>query len=200
MDGVLVDVESSWAWVHDHFGVNNDHSLEAYLNGEIDSREFVRRDVALWKGSDPSVSKADIVDRLKKAPVMKGFEESLSILNERYHTAIISGGLKPLAEQIGEKHFDRIMANDIEEKNGRLTGEAVIEVGLKNKGEAFDQLVEEMDIKPKNTAAVGNSHFDTPMLKKAGKGIAFNPCDEEVRDAGDIIIEERDLKKIIQAL
>ena len=48
LDGVLVDVMSSWAFVHEHYGVNNDTSLEAYLSGEIDDHEFMRLDIALW--------------------------------------------------------------------------------------------------------------------------------------------------------
>jgi len=60
MDGVLADVESSWVYVHRHFGVNNDHSLFAYLRGEIDDLEFIRRDINLWKQKDPGITCARI--------------------------------------------------------------------------------------------------------------------------------------------
>ncbi|HEX2065545.1 MAG TPA: hypothetical protein VHI93_01910 [Candidatus Thermoplasmatota archaeon] len=33
MDGVLIDVGSSWVMVHRHFGVQNEASLHAYLRG-----------------------------------------------------------------------------------------------------------------------------------------------------------------------
>ena len=36
MDGVLVDYESSWTWVHDHFGVKSEESISAFVRGEID--------------------------------------------------------------------------------------------------------------------------------------------------------------------
>ena len=48
LDGVLVDTFSSWVWMHEYFGVNNDHSLFAYQRGEIDYLEFMRRDIQLW--------------------------------------------------------------------------------------------------------------------------------------------------------
>lgn len=200
MDGVLVDCESSWEWVHDHFEVDNDHSLKAYLNGEIDNVEFIRRDVSLWKDSDPDVSKEDIVNILKKVPLMNGFEKCIPTMSEEYHTAIISGGMKPLAEYIGKNYFDRIMANDFEEKDGEVICKPVIEVELKDKGSAFDQLIREMDIPAKNTAAVGNSHFDVPLLEKAGKGIAFDPVDAKVKKAADKIIEKKDLTLVRQSL
>lgn len=200
MDGVLVDTHSSWKWVHDTLGVNNDTSLKAYMKDEIDDLEFIRRDIHLWKSVDPKISKKDIVDILKDAPTMKGFDECIPYIGENFITAIISGGLKPLAEQVAEEHFDEIMANDIEQRNGKLTGEGILEVKLKDKGEAFERLLSDLDVEEERCVAVGNSHIDTPMIKKAGMGIAFNPADEEVKKSADVIIEDKDLSLILDHL
>ncbi len=200
MDGVLVDVRSSWAWVHDYFGVNNEDSLEAYLNGEIDDLEFIRRDIDLWKSVDRYICRDDLIEILQDVPLMEGFEECIPAISNDYQTAIISGGLKPLAKYIGRNYFDRIMANDVEEVDGRLTGEGILEVGLKDKGKAFERLLLESGIKRGETAAVGNSHIDAPMLKKAGKGIAFNPDDEKVKEAADRTIDEKDLTLLLNEL
>ncbi len=200
MDGVLVDVLSSWAWVHHHFGVNNEDSLEAYMNGEIDDLEFIGRDLQLWKSFDGDIGREDILEILQGAPLMNGFEECIPVLNEKYMTAIISGGLKPLAEYIGENYFDRIMANDVKEVDGKLTGEGILEVELKNKGKAFERLLSEIDVDKKETVSIGNSHTDVPMLKRAKIGIAFNPADTKVKKAADIIIEEKDLSLLLEWL
>ncbi len=200
MDGVLVDVCSSWAWVHDYFGVNNEDSLEAYLNGEIDDLEFIRRDIDLWKSVDRYICRDDLIDILQNVPLMDGFEECIPALSKNYTTAIISGGLKPLAKYIGTDYFDRIMANDVEEVDGRLTGEGILEVELKDKGKAYERLLLEMGSEKRKTAAIGNSHIDAPMLKKAGKGIAFNPADEEVKEAADKIIDKKDLTLLLDEL
>jgi len=200
MDGVLVDVISSWAWVHDHFGVDNEDSLEAYMNGEIDDLEFIARDIELWKSLKGDIGREDILEILQEVPVMDGFEECIPVLSEKYKTAVISGGLKPLAEYIGENYFDRIMANDLKEVDGRLTGEAILEVELKGKGKAFEKLLSEMDVDEKETVSVGNSHIDAPMLKRARTGIAFNPTDEKVKKAANIIIEEKDLSLLLEWL
>ncbi|MEF8835626.1 MAG: HAD family phosphatase [Candidatus Thermoplasmatota archaeon] len=200
MDGVLVDVSSSWAWVHDHFGVNNDESLEAYMNGNIDDLEFIRRDIELWKSVERSICKEDIIDILHEVPQMDGYEECIPVLSRKYKTAIISGGLRPLAEFLDGSYFDRIMANDVEEIDGKLTGEGILDVELKNKGKAFDKLLSEMEVEEKETAAIGNSHIDTPMLKKAEMGIAFDPADKKVKESADIIIEEKDLSLLLEWL
>ena len=44
MDGVLVDTISSWSFIHQHYGLNNEASVKAYVKGEIDDSEFIRRD------------------------------------------------------------------------------------------------------------------------------------------------------------
>jgi len=200
MDGVLVDVMSSWAWVHDHFDVNNDDSLKAYKKGKIDDLEFIRRDIELWKKADGEISRRDVLEIVKDIPLIDGFEETIPLICEKYRTAVISGGLKVLAENIGRDKFDRIMANDMEEKKGKLTGEAILEVKLRDKGEAMDRLLTEMDIDQKHTAAIGNSRTDAPMLKKAAKGIAFNPADEKIKEAADIVINKKDLTRLLDEL
>ncbi len=197
MDGVLVDTHSSWRWVHDKFRVDNDKSLEAYMEGEITDLEFIRRDIELWRSIDPEISKEDITDILKDAPKMNGFNRSIPYIGENFNTAIISGGLKPLAEHVGGKHFDRIMANDIEEREDKLTGEGVLEVKLRDKGEAFERLLSDFGVDEDECVAIGNSHVDTPMIRKSGLGIAFNPADEEVIESADVIIEEKDLSLLL---
>jgi len=40
MDGTLVDVVSSWAAVHEHFGESNDESVRLFMTDQIDDVEF----------------------------------------------------------------------------------------------------------------------------------------------------------------
>jgi len=197
MDGVLVDVHSSWAFVHDHFDVSNDHSLEAYLNGEIDDLEFIRRDIALWKQKKEGISKSDLKKILKNVPIMPGYEDCLECFKEDgFKTAIISGGLKPLALMIGKDYFDHIKANDVDTDGKKLNGEGILEVPLNDKGKVFDELIRQLDISPEKTVSVGNSFIDAPMLERSGLGISFDPADEKVRYAADMVITEKDLTKV----
>lgn len=199
MDGVLVDVESSWVWIHNHFDVNNDHSLKLYLEGEIDDLEFIRRDIELWLDKKEDLNKNDIRYILSDVPLIDGFDRCLNHLKKKqYKTAIISGGLKPLAEQIGSDYFDIIKANDVEEIEGKLSGEGILEVQLKDKGAVFDELLADLEIEPEKCIAVGNSFIDAPMLEKAGLGVAFDPADEKVKKASDVIIEDKNLCNLLE--
>ncbi len=201
MDGVLVDVRSSWVWIHEHFGVDNNDSLEAYLRDEIDDLEFIRRDIALWKGRDEKLRKKDIVEILDEAPLMPGYNECMAVLRDNgFRTAIISGGLKPLAERISGNFFDNIYANDIIDEGYGLTGEGILEVELNNKGKVFEELLEKEGVDNEKVAAVGNSHIDCPMLERAGLGIAFNPEDEKVIRSADLVVKEKDLSVILEHL
>jgi len=93
MDGVLVDCGSSWVVVHDHFGVNNEASLELYLEREIDDLEFMRRDIALWKRECKDLHISLIRDILKKVPLMPNLHQVFETLKEHgLKTAIVSGG------------------------------------------------------------------------------------------------------------
>ncbi|HUS98972.1 MAG TPA: HAD hydrolase family protein, partial [Candidatus Thermoplasmatota archaeon] len=46
-------------------------------------------------------------------------------------------------------------------------------------------------------AAVGNSCFDLPMLEICGLGIAFNPEDACVVQCADVVVEDKDLSRLI---
>jgi phosphoserine phosphatase len=49
-------------------------------------------------------------------------------------------------------------------------------------------------------AAVGNSCFDIPMLEVCGLGIAFNPEDACIVQSADVVIEGKDLSRLIPAI
>jgi len=201
MDGVLADIQSSWVYVHDHFGVNNDHSLYAYLRGEIDDLEFIRRDIHLWKDRDPEVSMDKIRRILASVPLMPGAAQAVRQLRESgLKTAIVSAGIDLLAERIvGELDIDHQLANGlITDTKGKLSGEGVLRVKLMDKGDAVAQVGGLFRVKPKDIVSVGNSHYDVSMFRRSGKGIAFRPSDERVKEGADAIVEGEDLSGILK--
>ena len=46
-------------------------------------------------------------------------------------------------------------------------------------------------------AAVGNSCFDIPMFEVSGLSIAFNSWDDCTKKAADVVVNEKDLSKIL---
>jgi len=66
MDGVLVDAISSWKFIHDHYNMNNNASVEAYVKGEIDDAEFIRTDVNMWMKQKDPMTKTKLENLLSK--------------------------------------------------------------------------------------------------------------------------------------
>ena len=113
MDGVLIDVGSSWVMVHRHFGVENEASLRAYLNGEFDDREFIRRDAALWLRLKPKLRREDFEAIFRVPPFMAGVQRTVATLKaEGIEVAIVSGGVDVMAENVARRlEITRVAAN-----------------------------------------------------------------------------------------
>ncbi len=203
MDGVLTDCISSWKYVHDYFNTSNHRSVDKYLKGEIDDLEFIKKDVSLWKENGKFTSYEKLSKILYEIPVMKGAKDLFSFLKKnKIKTAIVSAGIDILAKKVA-KHLDIdfVFSNGFEfDDKGILTGEGVLNVELSYKDKNIAYLANSLDIEQKNCISVGNSCFDIPMFEASGIGIAFNPEDECVKKAADIIIEEKDLEKLISAI
>ena len=196
MDGVLVDIESSWEFVHKAFGIDGRENFERYLRGEFDYREFMRKDIGLWG----RVHVDQIRKILDQVPFMKGTKVTMDILrNSGYKTAIISSGLSVLAEKLQrELGLDYVFANDfLIDNEGFLTGEGNPVVELWNKEKVLQRLLKFLEIEPEHCAVVGDSIFDVSLFETAGLSIAFNSRDERVMKSADVSIESKDLRMIL---
>lgn len=196
MDGVLVDIESSWQFVHKRFNVNNTDNLKEFLNHIISYDEFMEKDIALWR----RVNIETLKNILSEVPLMKGAELAVTQLRkEGYKTAIISAGISILAERIQQElRIDHIYANKIiAHKNGILTGKGEEVVNLLNKIAVLRELASKEHMTLLNCAVIGDTIFDVPVFKAAGFSIAFNTNNEQVREAADVVVEGKDLKDIL---
>jgi phosphoserine phosphatase len=203
MDGVLLDTVSSWKYVHEHFGTTNERSILSYLRGDIDYLEFIRRDVSLWKQNGQHVTKQTLLDIMNAIPFIDGAKECISYLKKhQIQTAIVTAGMTLLADRVArDLGIEYVFANEVSVgADGRLTGEGVLHVELTEKDRNIWELAEQLQIPLDACAAVGNSCFDIPMLEICGLGIAFNPEDDCVKTSADVVIEGKDLKKLIPVL
>jgi phosphoserine phosphatase len=203
MDGTLVDVVSSWAAVHDHFGENNAEALRLFVEDKIDDWEFIRRDVALWWKHDPSITLAEVDRILARVPLMPGAEPLFRELRRhRVETAIVSGGIDLLAERVArELGISHVVANGLKaDPEGRLTGEGIVRVPIKRKGLAVRTLQAELGVSKSESAAVGNSDIDVAMFEACALGIAFLPADDHVRRHATRIVTAHDLSECLPYL
>jgi phosphoserine phosphatase len=203
MDGVLTDILSSWKHIHDYFGTTNEQSVSEYLEGKIDDLEFIRRDVSLWKENGELVTVDKLREILFDIPLMKGAPQTIETLrSNNVKTGIVSAGLDILGERVKrELGIDYVFANGVKtDRYGRLTGEGILGVMLVHKDETVRRLATQARVPLERCAAVGNSCFDIPMFETCSLGVAFNPEDECVRQAADVVIEGNDLRNVLPAL
>lgn len=204
MDGTLTDRVSSWEWVHKHFGVDNRASWESFLRGDIDDLEFLRRDIALWKRASEGKLHLDRIRRaLDDIPLVPGARELVQALHrDRARTVIVTGGLDVLAERVCRElgihdHVGNGVCTDAE---GYLLDEGVLRVPVKDKGQPVRRILRELEVPPERAAAIGNSHQDAAMFEACGLGVAFDPSDDAVRKAADVVVEQKDLRLAIPHL
>ena len=203
MDGVIADIVSSWKFIHDYFHTDNMVSVEEYLKGNIDDMEFIRRDVLLWKENGKHITKNKLEEILLNVPLMKGAKDCMNALrNNNIKTVIVSAGLDILANRFqDELSMDYALSNGVKvDENGRLNGVGVLGVKLKKKDESIKKIATKFNINQDRIASVGNSCFDIPMFEQSGYGIAFNPEDDCVKKAADIVIEKKDLSLLLPLL
>jgi phosphoserine phosphatase len=199
MDGVLVDVRSSWQVIHQAFGASNRENLRLYSVGMISYRELMKRDIAIWG----RVRVDSIRKILSAVPIMPGALVTCETLKRAgVKTALLSAGISFLAERLQKiLLLDYVYANKVmTDPGGYLTGEGVEVVNLLDKTKALRSLIREAMVCLDECAAVGDSQNDIPVFRKAGLSIAFNSEDEVVRKAATVVVEEKDLTGILPFL
>ncbi len=110
--------------------------------------------------------------------------------------AIVSGGIDLVYSRVKkELLFDYCVANVLEVKRGVLTGELRMVVGLHNKKQCLDNILESQDLRIpyKHMIMVGDNHNDRELLQTVkdagGLGLAIHPEDETVVNAANHTIK-----------
>jgi len=145
----------------------------AAMDGEIDFAEALKRRVELLAGLPVSVLE-DVRAKLRLTPGARTLVRTLQRLG--YVPAVVSGGfvevLAPLLAELDVTHFE---ANQLEIRDGVLTGRVVGEIlDRAGKARALRHFAAEVGVPLEQTVAVGDGANDIDMLSVAGLGIAFN--------------------------
>ncbi|BAO77244.1 phosphoserine phosphatase SerB [Winogradskyella sp. PG-2] len=146
---------------------------ESAMQGEIDFNESFKRRMNLLKGLKEDVLQ-EVAERL---PITKGARRLIDTLhNYGFKTAILSGGFTYFGHYLQKKlDIDYVYANQLEIKDGALTGGYIGEIVDGNKkAEYLKEIAEKESIDIGQTIAVGDGANDLQMLNLAGLGIAFH--------------------------
>jgi phosphoserine phosphatase len=146
---------------------------ESAMLGEIDFNESFIRRMKLLKGLREEV----LHDVAVNLPITKGARRLIDTLKSYgFKTAILSGGFTYFGYYLQkELGIDYVYANELEIKDGLLTGGYVGEiVNGDKKAEYLIELSEKEGINIDQTIAIGDGANDLPMLNLAGLGIAFH--------------------------
>lgn len=166
------------------------------MRGELDFFESLTERVSYLKGLP-----VDKINEIcKHLPHMNGAEKVVKGLKDNgYKVVCFSGGFKnatiPFSEKLG---IDAEFSNILHSKDGVLTGLVGGEMMFNDsKGKMLLRLQKLLDVTQENTLTVGDGANDLSMFKYAGKRVAF--CAKPVlKEKANIIIEEKDLSKILQ--
>jgi phosphoserine phosphatase len=196
LDGVLVDGKGSWMEVHSALGTEDraKKHAQAFFEGRITFEDWARLDTKLWEG----VPIKKIRGILYGVPLMEGVSETFRELKSSgYRTAIISGGLKMLADRIRDTFgLDYSFGNEFIIRGGKVAGVSG-DIDFYGKGKVLESAARSEGITTRQCACVGDHLNDIPMFKIDGYSIAFNPKDEEVVKHADEVVYGKNLKAIL---
>ncbi|MFW9962173.1 MAG: HAD family hydrolase [Candidatus Sifarchaeia archaeon] len=197
VDGTLTKHSSVWWRLHEHFDTTREGKLfyDQFFAGEITYDEWADLDAGLWKGKTLS----EVMKVVHSTQLALGAEEVIRILKDHHlKTAILSGGLDIMANDIGQRvGIDYVLTNKLYHKDGILTGEVKNRVAWGAKSEVISQISSHFSIPLEKTAFVGDGRNDMSVFEVVGLSIAFNPEDLEVADAADVVIRKDDLRAIL---
>jgi phosphoserine phosphatase len=169
---------------------------EMAMRGELDFFESLIMRVKLLEGLE--VKKVDEI--CHNLPYMPGAEETIKALKkDGVIVVVFSGGFRNATSYAKEiLGFDADFSNTLHSKDGILTGLVGGEMMFSHsKGDMLKRVQDILGITPQETMAVGDGANDLSMFKYAKTKVAF--CAKEVlKKEANIIIEEKDLTKILE--
>lgn len=195
LDGTLTDTRSIWQHLHDKFGTSDTgrRTAEMYRNGLIDYERWARLDAACWR----NVPLSDLLSALNDIRYTAGARETMEQLrNHGIRTGIVSAGLSVLADKAKiDLTADLAISNELKVEDGVLTGDVVVRVGPGNKTSVIEEAAWLLGADLQETVVVGDNVFDIP--EGAGLKIAFKPVTPQTRTAADVVVEDDDIRAIV---
>ena len=201
LDGTLTRERSIWEYIHQKLGKwygFAERYQERFLAGEISYDQFCELDAQVWKG----MRVVELLEIVKTVPFHPGADCLIDYLKGKgLRLALVSSGLSLLSNWVHEEYgFDYSVSNDLIQENGILTGKVRIQVYYDQKAEWVRTILNQFEVTPAETIAIGDSLGDKEMLQMAGFSVAFNSSCADLDQIADVCIRNRNLANIIPEL
>ena len=173
-------------------------STERGMRRKIDFAKSLRLRVSCLKGL--SVSCLALV--AKRLRLGKGSKELIRALHKRgLKVALVSGGFTYFTERMKKQlGFDYAFGNELEIKNGKLTGRVKGRIiDARRKAEILEEVCHQEGVTPEEAIAVGDGSNDRIMVANAGLGIAFS-AKGVLKEVADGTISKGRIKGILYCL
>ena len=194
MDGETID------FFAEELGIKEEVSriTEEAMAGRLDFFESLIERVSLLKGLE--YKKVEQISH--SLPYMKGAKETIKALHEKgIRVVCFSGGFRVATSYAKDiLGFDADFSNALHHKEGRLTGLVGGDMMFNfSKGDMLTRLQALMGISEEQTLVCGDGANDLSMFAHAATRVAF--CAKEVlKKEANIVIEEKDLTKVLEHL
>jgi len=200
MDGTLIESKSSWWLIHEAMGTS-DQAKEyerLYREGIIDYDKWAELDVSTWIGKDFSPA----YSALKGVRLMKGARKTVRLLRSKgFLVGVVSAGLNVVLEKVlREVKLDFYEINELKLEDNIVVGWKT-RVGYRDKGKKVIELSKRFSISLDHVTVVGDAENDLEMFKLPQVyKIAFLPSHPGLEKLADIVIIEKDLMKVAEAI
>lgn len=176
---MLVNVKSSWRFLHSHFGVEEraEEIRKMFTQGMIDYVKWMELDTKLWiEARGGTIRREELIKALSQVKISEEAVEVARALKRRgIRIALVSAGIDLLVARVAEAvGADIWMSNKLSfDKNGRLLPGGFPVVGSR-KDKALRLLVSALGQQLEETMYVGDSEFDRPAMSIVGHPVAFH--------------------------
>jgi phosphoserine phosphatase len=177
MDGVLVDIHSSWEYLHEAFGVKGEARVYKrwFEEGRITYEEWMRLDVSLWIRARGRIHRRELEALLEPVKPRKGAIEAVRELKSMgIGVSIVSGGIDLLARRIaGELGISEWRANILSfDEEGYLQPSGIPMVGV-DKSRVVEDVARRLGARLEETMFVGDSKWDLTAMRIVGYPVLF---------------------------
>ncbi len=202
MDGCVLTYKnepfnSSWDAMSEALPCNKEwiEMRDFYVNQKGKYAEWFEKQVGMLEGL--SIKEANKV--LFPAPYSRGAVSFFNSLDGNYIKGLVSSGINIVAEKVKEDlNLDFQVSNFLEIKKRIFTGKGKEIVGLDNKLQVLEAVLEQRCIGLNETCFIGDNFNDVPVFEKVGLAVAYNPKKEYVGKKADYVIYDfRELRKIL---